>query len=114
MPLVTIASAIWRISVSLMLQPKVFQVFQPIGGVRATPLSSACAGRGATTASVVTVASVSARTPRTAANHLLRVRMCISLLRDVRGAGTRRHGVSCAAMASLPARRGDVIANIYR
>ena len=43
MPLLTIASAICRISVSLMLQPKVFQVFQPIGGVRATPLSSACA-----------------------------------------------------------------------
>ena len=43
MPVLTIASAIWRISVSLMLQPKVFQVFQPIGGVRATPLSSAWA-----------------------------------------------------------------------
>src|SRR4051794_15790128 len=37
------ASAICRISVSLMLQPKVFQLFQPIGGVRATPFSSACA-----------------------------------------------------------------------
>ena len=43
MPLLTIASAICRISVSLMLQPNVFQVFQPIGGVRATPFSSACA-----------------------------------------------------------------------
>ncbi len=44
MPLLTIASAICRIRVSLMLQPKVFQVFQPIGGVSATPLSSAWVG----------------------------------------------------------------------
>ena len=43
MPLLTIASAICRISVSLMLQPNVFQLFQPIGGVRATPFSSAWA-----------------------------------------------------------------------
>src|SRR3954451_15966806 len=43
MPLLTIASAICRIRVSLMLQPNVVQLFQPIGGVRATPLSRACA-----------------------------------------------------------------------
>src|SRR5215212_3853891 len=43
MPLLTIASACCRISVSLMLQPNVFQEFQPMGGVRATPLSRACA-----------------------------------------------------------------------
>jgi hypothetical protein len=41
MPLATMASAICRIRVSLMLHPNVFQVFQPIGGVRATPLLSA-------------------------------------------------------------------------
>ncbi|WP_326563352.1 hypothetical protein [Micromonospora sp. NBC_01796] len=39
-------SAICLINVSLMLQPNVFQVFQPIGGVRATPLLSAHADRG--------------------------------------------------------------------
>src|SRR3954451_17482960 len=36
-------SAIPRISDSLMLQPNVFQLFQPIGGVRATLFSRACA-----------------------------------------------------------------------
>src|SRR3954471_9594167 len=36
-------SAICLISDSLMLQPKVFQLFQPMGGVRATPLSRALA-----------------------------------------------------------------------
>ena len=48
--MLTIASAIRRISVSLMLQPNVFQLFQPIGGVRATPLSSACAAGAPRTA----------------------------------------------------------------
>src|SRR3954471_12470472 len=42
MPLLTIASADCRMSVSLMLQPKEFHESQPIGGVRATPFSSAC------------------------------------------------------------------------
>src|ERR1043165_6063094 len=39
MPLVTIASAISLISFSLTLQPNLFQLFQPIGGVLARPLS---------------------------------------------------------------------------
>src|SRR5690348_9160650 len=44
MPVLTMLSAAPRISDSLMLQKKVFQLFQPIGGVRPTPLSRACAG----------------------------------------------------------------------
>src|SRR6185369_16068683 len=43
MPLVTIASAISLISFSLTLQANLFQLFQPIGGVLATPLSCALA-----------------------------------------------------------------------
>src|SRR5690349_13631415 len=34
-PLVAIAAAVLLISASLMLQPKLFQLFQPIGGVSA-------------------------------------------------------------------------------
>src|SRR4051812_26096749 len=45
MPLATIASAVWWINASLTLQPNEFQSSQPIGGVRATPLFSAQAGR---------------------------------------------------------------------
>src|SRR5215213_1978951 len=41
MPLVTIASAISLISFSLTLQANLFQLFQPIGGVLARPLSRA-------------------------------------------------------------------------
>src|SRR5438445_8969229 len=37
MPDFTIASAMPRTSSSLTLQPNLFQVFQPIGGVRASP-----------------------------------------------------------------------------
>src|SRR5438309_11384238 len=40
MPLATIASAISLINCSLTLHPNLFQLFQPIGGVRASPLSS--------------------------------------------------------------------------
>src|SRR5919197_6455281 len=40
MPVLTTASAISRISFSLTLQPNLFQLFQPIGGVLASPLSS--------------------------------------------------------------------------
>src|ERR1041385_9024231 len=43
MPLVTIASAISLISFSLTLQANLFQLFQPIGGVLARPLSCAAA-----------------------------------------------------------------------
>src|SRR5579859_8207390 len=38
MPLVAMASAMLLIIVSLILQPKLFQLFQPIGGVKARPL----------------------------------------------------------------------------
>src|SRR5258708_6800025 len=44
MPLAAMASAVSRISCSLTLQPKWFQEFQPMGGVRARPLSSRAAG----------------------------------------------------------------------
>src|SRR6185503_5075313 len=50
MPELAMASAICRISDSLMLQPNVFQLFHPIGGVRATPFSRACAAPGASVA----------------------------------------------------------------
>src|SRR5216110_3204143 len=40
MPPLAIASAVSLISCALTSQPKWFQLFQPIGGVRATPLSS--------------------------------------------------------------------------
>src|SRR3954468_15119583 len=44
MPELTIVSAVCWTSCSLTLQPKAFQSFQPIGGVRARPLFSATAG----------------------------------------------------------------------
>src|SRR6266446_4470551 len=56
-PLVTIPSAIDLIKSSLTLQPNLFQLFHPIGGVSATPLSQACA-------------SVAAK--RTAARHAIK------------------------------------------
>src|ERR1700691_30064 len=42
MPLETMASAACLIRSSLTLQANLFQLFQPMGGVRASPLSSAC------------------------------------------------------------------------
>src|SRR5207237_1180298 len=42
MPLLTRASAADLTRSSVTLQPKRFQLFQPIGGVRARPLSRAC------------------------------------------------------------------------
>src|SRR5215813_9356563 len=41
MPLATMASAMPLINCSLTLQPNLFQLFQPMGGVRASPLSVA-------------------------------------------------------------------------
>src|SRR5215475_10748702 len=41
MPLETMASAMDLIMSSSTLQPNLFQLFQPMGGVRATPLSRA-------------------------------------------------------------------------
>src|ERR1035438_4586596 len=41
MPVLTMASAASRIRLSLTLHANLFQLFQPIGGVRAKPLSSA-------------------------------------------------------------------------
>jgi len=40
MPLATMASAVSIINLSLMLHLNLFQLFQPIGGVRASPFSS--------------------------------------------------------------------------
>nr|BFE70113.1 hypothetical protein GCM10020092_034140 [Actinoplanes digitatis] len=47
MPELTMLSAMPRINDSLMLQKNVFQLFHPIGGVRPTPFSRACAGEAA-------------------------------------------------------------------
>src|SRR5271157_3448696 len=47
MPLATMASADSRITLSLTLHAKWFQLFQPIGGVRARPVSCADADTGA-------------------------------------------------------------------
>jgi hypothetical protein len=44
MPVETIASAVSRISFSETLQPNLFQLFHPIGGVFPSPLSRAAAG----------------------------------------------------------------------
>src|SRR5260370_7241288 len=44
MPLLTMASAADLTRSSVTLQPKRFQLFQPMGGVRARPFSRACAG----------------------------------------------------------------------
>src|SRR5512134_2237568 len=46
MPLAAIASAVSRISLLLTSQAKWFQLFQPMGGVRASPFSSGAAGDG--------------------------------------------------------------------
>src|SRR5712691_11990906 len=47
MPVLTTASAISRISLSLTSQPNLFQLFQPMGGVAATAgVACACAARG--------------------------------------------------------------------
>src|SRR5580765_1172192 len=45
MPLATMPSAMDLMSSSLTLQPNLFQEFQPMGGVRARPLSRAVEGR---------------------------------------------------------------------
>src|SRR5262250_1812283 len=45
MPLVTIPSAMDLRRSSLTLHPNLFQLFQPMGGVKATPLSSALSSR---------------------------------------------------------------------
>src|SRR5215471_230802 len=65
MPLDAITFASCSTSVSLTLQPTAFQSSHPMGGVRATPLSSAAAGRGAvtTTAATSSAAITPARTP---------------------------------------------------
>ena len=56
MPLAAIASAISRMSFALTSQPKWFQLFHPIGGVRARPLSWRAAVRVAATESAETAA----------------------------------------------------------
>src|SRR5882762_7793490 len=61
MPLATIASAVSLINCSLTLQPKWFQLFHPMGGVRASPLSRTARevgpGLGATTGAMSSTAS---------------------------------------------------------
>src|ERR1700738_403317 len=60
MPVLTTASAISRISLSLTLHPNLFQLFQPIGGVAATVLDCASAVCGhAPPVSRQTIASTS-------------------------------------------------------
>jgi hypothetical protein len=65
------------IKLSLMLQPNVFQVFQPIGGVRATPFSSALAGH---CTAIRPPASNNASPARAAAAARYRVEPLIGLL----------------------------------
>src|SRR5512145_1730269 len=72
MPLATMASAICRISVSLMLQPNVFQVFQPIGGVLATPLFSAWAGAAERTMATDPSTNVRTNTTPIASDRVVR------------------------------------------
>src|ERR1700693_1393647 len=54
MPEATIASAICRIRSSLTLQPNLFQLFHPIGGVLANALSCADSSTGATSTTTST------------------------------------------------------------
>src|SRR4051812_1431644 len=58
MPLDTMTSAVCRMSVSLTEQPNVFQSFQPMGGVRPSPLLSAWAGGMTARATMGTVATL--------------------------------------------------------
>ena len=60
MPEETIASAAWRTAVSVTPQPKLFQLFQPSGGVSAG-LPGAAAAAGATAATASAVAAVMSR-----------------------------------------------------
>ena len=46
MPVVTIASAMPLIRLSLTSHPNLFQLFHPMGGVSASPLFTGCAGTG--------------------------------------------------------------------
>ena len=59
MPVATIASAVSRMSFSLTSQPNLFQLFQPMGGVRASPSPATAGGAPAprSTAAATTVFS---------------------------------------------------------
>src|ERR1041384_1337258 len=70
MPFATSASAVWWINASLTLQPNEFQSSQPIGGVRATPLSSAQDERALTSSRA---AATSNTAPDWIATRLVRV-----------------------------------------
>ncbi len=56
MPLDTMVSAVWRIRLSVTLQPKLFQSFQPSCGVRPRPFSRAWAEGASDSATGATVA----------------------------------------------------------
>ncbi|WP_239118165.1 hypothetical protein, partial [Sphaerisporangium melleum] len=58
-----------------MLHPKVFQLFHPIGGVRPTPFSSACAG--AAPVVTTTAAEATATTADTAGASTARTRLLV-------------------------------------
>src|SRR5512143_4050265 len=67
MPFALIAFATSRISLSLTLHPNLFQLFHPIGGVRASPLSSDGGVRKAATE----ITAVPARTPSVASRRMM-------------------------------------------
>src|ERR1700735_69598 len=87
MPLETMASAWARTTVSLTsLQANLFQLFQPIGGVRATPLSKPRAG-----------AEANKPPPRTRHNKVKQVRV-----RFMEVSGTPTSYQACACARRLP------------
>src|SRR5882672_1106020 len=101
MPEATIASAAPRIRCSFTLQPKRFQLFQPIGGVSARPLAGRAAGFSAATPGAD--ASAAAMRPQTAKSRVTVPPLFIlcawndkdGVERKERPYGTWRHSPAC-------------------
>jgi hypothetical protein len=83
MPLETMASAACLIRSSLTLQANLFQLFQPIGGVRANPLSSARNSPAATK-------KPSAANPKATRASLIFIRMSLDYHIALAGGGKRQ------------------------
>src|SRR5690348_18384594 len=77
-PVLTMASAVERISPSSMLQPKRFQLFQPMGGAEIGP-GAGVAAASAIVGATVSVAAMAAAVVRAAAS----LRMLNSLLERI-------------------------------
>src|SRR5436190_10230595 len=96
MPLLTIASTMPRMSVSLTLQPKLFQLFQPMGGVSAKPLLKlaglARLGVGALTNSVLILNTSASPTEK----QFLSIRLFVMILFLLLG-----NGYFCTRMAQM-------------